>query len=446
MDDEKLIFCGNDKEYLSESLTKYSDESNGAAAFRIPSIIKSGNTLIAAINAQENGDDWGYIGIAVRTSDDGGESWSDIKFIARPPARKTKSYAKSYSCAFFINPCLSVAKNGDVILTAEFYPECKSPDNKTITDKKKIPYSMYNKKMYPLIYDRDGKFYLVGENGVVLDSKYNETDYRVTDWRGSLFKGDDYVGNIYLNGQWGEGDENSVTTFGAPLKSPKRNYVFMFRSTDNGKTWSDPVDVTMQFLMKDDGTSICVSSGNGLLASDGRTLMPLYVKDKESISIYSVDDGYDWHRMTQQPYACNSGEWQLAEAPDGIILGLGTQEKYGPTPLSISHDKGKHWVKGKPTDLYSPKCQKSVIAIGDNVLCSHPSGKNRSNGVITIGKFKKAKGQTVGIKWKNEIEVNRGFFGYSCLVQIDDEYLGILYESAPSSYILFKKYKISELI
>ncbi len=446
MTEEKLIFCGNNEQYLSPNLIKYSDESNGGTAFRIPSLIKAGDTLIAAIDKQTSGADWGFIELAVRTSDDAGETWSDIKTIATPPARETRITDECYASAFFIDPCMAVAPNGDVIMLVDFYPECKGLHKRRLLDKKKAPYSMYKNKMYPVIYDRDGRFYIITEDGIVLDNKYRETDYRVTDWKGSLYKGEEYVGNIYLNGKTGSNEAGAVTTFGAPLKAPKRNYIFMLRSTDNGKTWSDPVDVTKDFLIKDDGTFIGTAPGVGITTHDGRIIMPLYVDKKETVSIYSIDNGYTWHRMTRQPYACNIDEWQLVQAPDGVIFGLGRQKRFSKTPLSISHDNGKHWVKGKPSNLYAPKCQKSVINIGNYVFCSHASEKARANGVITVGRFKRSKGQTIGIEWLSEVEINKGFFAYSCLTQVDEEHIGVLYEAAPSSYILFKKYKIEELI
>lgn len=446
MDDKKVIFCGNNELFLQKDLIAQSNESNGGTAFRIPSLINTGSTLIAAIDKQSCGADWGFIELAVRISEDGGETWSDIKTIATPPARETRQTDECYASAFFIDPCMAMAPNGDVIMLVDFYPECKGLHNKRLLDRKKIPYSYHNKKMHPVIYDRDGNFYLVSENGTVIDNSYNETDMRVADWKGSLYRKDEYIGNIYLNGKTGKNESGGVITFGAPLKAPKRNYVFMLRSTDNGRTWSDPVDITGDFLTKADGTFIGVAPGVGLTTQDGRIIMPLYVDKKETISIYSVDNGETWHRMTQQPYSCNIDEWQAVQAPDGTVLGLGRQKRYGKTPLSISNDSGKHWIKAKPTALYAPKCQKSVISIGNYVFCSHPSEKKRENGVITVGRFNRVKGRTVGINWYSEVEINKGFFAYSCLAQTDDEHIGVLYEDQPSSYICFKKFKISDLI
>ncbi|MCC8073970.1 MAG: glycoside hydrolase [Clostridiales bacterium] len=445
MAEEKVIFCGNDPSFLSSELISQSNESNTGTAFRIPSLIKSGDTLIAVIDKQSCGSDWGYIEIAVRTSNDGGESWSDIKTIASPPAREIKADSECFKSAFFIDPCMAIAPNGDVIMIIDFWPECRGIHSRRLLDKKKLPYTLYEKQMRPALYDRDGKFYTIRNDGTVIDSKKNETSYKVTDWNGSLYHGDTYVGNIFLNGKTNK-NEDPLTTFGAPLKVPKRSYIYMLRSTDNGKTWSEPVDITNQILNKDDGVFLGVAPGVGLTTKDGRIVMPLYVDRKETVSIYSVDNGYTWHRMTKQPYSCNTDEWQLVQSPDGTLLGMGRQKRYGKTPLSVSTNDGKYWEKAGKTSLYAPKCQKSVISIGEHVFCSHASEKKRENGVITVGKFRKSKGKTIGIDWYNEVEINQGFFAYSCLVQIDDEYIGVLYEAQPSSYICFKKFKLSDLI
>lgn len=443
---EKLIFCGNDKNFLREELISQSDDTNGGTAFRIPSIIKSNDTLVAVIDKQSCGADWGYIELAVRRSTDGGETWSDIETIASPPARAIESDDECYKSAFFIDPCMAIAPNGDILLLVDFYPECKGLHKRSLLDKKKLAYSNYNGKTYPVIYDRDGNFYLVVENGVVLDSKHCETSYRVADWKGSLYKDDVYVGNIFLNGKTGEHTEDGLITFGAPLKAPKRNYLYLFRSSDDGKTWSDPVDITGQVLKASDGTFLGVAPGVGLTTSQGRVVMPLYVDRKETASIYSIDDGETWHRMASQPYSCNIDEWQMIQAPDNTVLGFGRQKRYGKTPVCISTDDGKRWHKTDKTKLFAPKCQKSVMSIGDYVFASHASEKTRSNGVISVGKFITLKGRTVGINWIKDVKINEGFFAYSCLCQIDDEHIGVLYEAEPSSYICFKKYKISELI
>lgn len=444
--DGKIIFCGSSEKFLKSDLIKYSDASNGGTAFRIPSLINASGTLIAAIDKQSCGADWGYIELAVRTSDDGGETWSDIKTIASPPARETRITDDCFASAFYIDPCMAVAPNGDVLMLADFYPECKGLHNRRLLDKKKPPYAMHGGKLCPALYDRDGAFYTVAKDGTVFDGSGSATPYCMKDSKGSLYKNNEYVGNIFLNGKTGKNEVGAETTFGAPLKAPKRNYIYMFKSSDNGKTWSGPVDVTSDFLIKSDGTFAGIAPGVGLTTQKGRVIIPLYVDRKETVAIHTADSGDTWSRSKRQPYSCNIDEWQLVQAPDGVILGFGRQKRYGKTPVSVSYDDGIHWQKGEKTKLYAPKCQKSVISIGDYVFCSHASEKKRENGVITVGKFCKKNGKTAGVSWYSQTPINEGFFAYSCLTQIDDDHIGVLYEAEPSSFICFKKYKISDLI
>ena len=51
MSGEKVIFCGNNPDFLDEKLTTLSDASNGGNAY------VDGNTLIAAVDRQSCGAD-----------------------------------------------------------------------------------------------------------------------------------------------------------------------------------------------------------------------------------------------------------------------------------------------------------------------------------------------------------------------------------------------------
>lgn len=439
-----VLFCGNNKEYLAEEFIKDSNESNGGTAFRIPSLVNANGTLVAAIDKAATGMDWGYIELAVRTSKDGGKTWSDIKTIASPPAREINSDRDNTKTAFFIDPCMAVAPNGDIVMVVTYFPECKGFHDRSLLDKKKLAYGNIDGKTYPLIYDRDGHFYYVTENGVILDSKKAKTQYTVKGL-GELYKDDEYVGNIYLNGATGRADiENTKTTFGAPLKAPKRSYVFMLKSSDNGETWSEPKDITGGVLQDCDGTFFAVAPGSGLTTSSGRIIMPLYTL-KGTVAIYSDDNGETWHRNARMPYTGNIDEWCAVELPDGEIHSYGRAKMFGKTPVAVSADKGVVWSKGKKIPVKAPKCQKNAIVIGNKVYVSHPSGKKREDGVISIGEFEYSKDNKFkGIKWlkKQDIKINEGFFAYSCMAKIDDHTIGILYEDQPGSHIIFETINI----
>ena len=445
MNTSQLLFCGNSANFLKEELTKHSNEANGGVAFRIPSIINANGTLIASIDRASSGADWGYIEIAVRRSEDGGKTWSDLEVIAAPPARETKASTDCYSSGFFIDSCMAIAPNGDVVMIVDFWPECKGIFKPHLLDKKKAPYAEINGKTLSVIYDKNDTPYYVNEDGSVLDKSKAVTDYKVKGL-GNLYKGDEYLGNIFLHGEAGIDEMGMGVTFGAPLTAPRRCYVYMLRSSDNGKTWSEPKDITGMFLKKSDGYFLGVAPGVGLTTRSGRIIMPLYVNRKSTVAVYSDDNGETWHRTDDQPYSKNIDEWQLIEADDNTLLGFGRQKKYTKTPVSISRNNGANWSKGKKTKIYAPRCQKSIITMRDYVLCAHASERKRANGMLSIGKFTKKNGVTSGVEWIAHKQINDGFFAYSCLVQIDGDTVGVMYESQPSSYIEFKTYKLSELL
>ena len=407
------------------------------SVYRIPSLVKAGKTLVAVCDRETNDNDYGYIELVCRTSEDGGKSWSDISLIKAPPAREISSDFESHKTAFFIDPCMTVADNGDIILLATFFPESKGiMDTKFL--EKKTAFAGFDGKLYPLIYDRDGNYYIVLDGGEVIDSSKAKTPYRV-EGLGELYKGEEYCGNIYLNGAMGKSDEAHKTTFGAPLKAPKRSYVFMFKSSDCGKSWSEGRDITRDILIESDGAFLGVAPGNALKTESGRLVFPLYTL-KNTVCIYSDDNGETWGRNKRNPYTDNIDEWCAVQAQSGDIYSFGRAKKPGKTPVSISKDNAISFIKDKSAPIKAPKCQKSAVSIGNKVFVSHPTGKIRANGVISIGEFlTDKKGNTKGIKWsKEEIAINEGFFAYSSLAVIDDNTLAVLYEDAPSAHIVFE--------
>lgn len=444
MSDTKTIFCGNNPQYLSEELVKQSNSSNGGVAFRIPSLVNANGTLVAAVDNAATGADWGYISVAVRTSEDGGKSWSDINTIVSPPARIVNSDINNIATAFYIDPCMSVASNGDIVMLVTFWPESKGLHNLKYLDKNKPAYASFNGNTYPIIYDKDGNFFYVLDDETVLDSNKAKTKYRVNFAEGELYKGDEYIGNIHLNGAIGKShDDNITTTHGAPLKSVRRSYIFMIKSSDNGKSWSKPVDITGSILNeKTDGPFLGVAPGSAPKTKDGRIIFPLYTL-KGSVCIYSDDNGETWRRGQWEHFTPNIDEWTLVEAPQGELLAFSRAKRYAKTPFAISYDNSITWIKEKKAPFKAPKCQKNALIIDDRIFVSHPSATKRANGVISTGKVIYKKDMFSKIKWdKESIKVNDGFFAYSCMAKIDDKTIGILYEDQPSSHIVFQKIKI----
>ena len=90
-----------------------------------PAVINADGTLVAAMCNTTAGKEWGYIEIVTQTSKDKGESWSEPVIAVQPPARAINGDINNTKSAFFLNPTLAVADNGDIIMLVTFFPESK---------------------------------------------------------------------------------------------------------------------------------------------------------------------------------------------------------------------------------------------------------------------------------------------------------------------------------
>ena len=214
----------------------------------------------------------------------------------------------------------------------------------------------------------------------------------------------------------------------------------MFKSSDQGLSWSEPKDITPLILSEEDEAFLGVSPGVAITSSTDRIIFPLY-SQKGTVCIYTDDNGESWMRNRRLLYTGNKGEWTIAEMPNLRLYAYGTDK--GKVPVTISSDRGISWVKGDKPKFKAPKCQKCAITVGNKLLVSHPNGKKRENGVISVGEFLFDKRERFkGIEWKNDIKINEGYFGYSCLAPIDENTVGVLYEAELSGKIVFEKISI----
>ncbi|MBE6817192.1 MAG: exo-alpha-sialidase [Ruminococcaceae bacterium] len=330
---------------------------------RVSLAANGSNLLAAAIRCSQNiesGSVWGYNEITTKRSTDGGKTWSEENVILTPPARKITAEADNTKSSFFQNPQL-LFSGGEYVLLFTFFPESMGAEEEQLLDKKKAAYTYFNNNTRPIIYDRDGNYYIIAENGKVLTSAKATTEYTVRDM-GELFSGEEYIGNIYLNGAMGKSDGVGKTTFGAPLKAPKRSYIMVMKSAD-GIRWSKPVDITSQILNDADGAVLITGEGNGTVTSEGKIIVPLY-SDKGALCIYSYDGGVTWSRNRHIPYMpTKDSALSLVQLPGGELLALGSK-------WCISHDKGITWMKEKAKA--TPSC---AVCRGDRLFLIIHSAK-----------------------------------------------------------------------
>lgn len=227
----------------------------------------------------------------------------------------------------------------------------------------------------------------------------------------------------------------------------------MSKSTDDGKTWSEPINVTEQ--VKDPSWYFLLQGpGRGITMSDGTLVFPIQYIGSDRIPnagiMYSKDSGKTWkihnHART------NTTEAQVAEVEPGVLMLNMRDNRGGSRAVYTTTDLGETWKEHESsrTALIEPVCMASLISVKakDNVLkkdiliFSNPnSTKNRNNMTIKVS-------LDDGKTWspEHQVLVDEGYgWGYSCLSMVDKETVGILYESSVA-HMTFQTVKLKDLV
>ena len=223
------------------------------------------------------------------------------------------------------------------------------------------------------------------------------------------------------------------------------------KSTDDGKTWSAPINIT-EMVKKPEWYFLLQGPGRGITMEDGTLVFPIQYIGKDRIPnagiMYSKDRGDTWtihnHART------NTTESQVAEVEPGVLMLNMRDNRGGSRAVYTTTDLGKTWTEHKSSRsaLIEPVCMASLISVKaeDNVLgkdlliFSNPNSTDqRNNMTIKIS-------TDGGLTWPYQILMDEGFgWGYSCLSMIDKETLGVLYESSVA-HMTFQAFKLKDIV
>ena len=227
----------------------------------------------------------------------------------------------------------------------------------------------------------------------------------------------------------------------------------MVKSTDDGKTWSEPINITEQVKLPE-WYFLLQGPGRGITMSDGTLVFPIQFIDKTRIPnagiMYSKDGGNTWkihnHART------NTTEAQVAEVEPGVLMLNMRDNRGGSRAVYTTTDLGKTWKEHESsrTALREPVCMASLISVKaeDNVLgkdiliFSNPNSTSQRKDITIKISF------DGGYTWseENQILLDEGYnWGYSCLTMVDKETIGILYESSVA-HMTFQSIKLKDII
>ena len=255
------------------------------------------------------------------------------------------------------------------------------------------------------------------------------------------------------NHQWR--DKGSQPGFGV-----KQTAQFLItKSTDNGKTWSKPLNIT-KMCKKEEWWLWAPAPGAGIMLKDGMLVFPTQGRDGTgkpfSNITYSKDHGDTW--VTSNPATAESTTENMAvELSDGSVM-LNMRANANRTDTSSTNGRaiattanlGKNWTI-HPTShnaLQEPTCMASIIRHdytkkGEKksmLIFCNPDSKIARN-YISL-KISKDDGKT----WEKKMMLDewKGR-GYSCITSIDEETIGVLYESSQAD-LVFQAIKLKDLL
>ena len=444
---------------------------DGINTYRIPALLKTDKgTLIAGADERRlQFSDWGDIGMVVRRSQDGGETWGDritISNLRDNPDAKDKTAPSPLNIDMVLVQDPTTKR---IFSVYDMFPEGKAVFGMPAKPEK--AYERIGDKTYQILYKTGEKgYYTIRENGEVYNSKNQKTDYHVVvnpkklgySDKGDLYKGKDLIGNVYF----AQSTKN-------PFRVANTSYLWMSYSDDDGKTWSAPKDITpgirqdwMKFLGTGPGTGIVLRTG----AHKGRILVPAYTTNnishlggsQSSRLIYSDDHGVTWHAgeapndnrhvgnsVIHSSNMNNSG----AQNTESTVLQLNNGDVKlfmrgltGDLQVATSKDGGVTWektIKRYPEvkDAYVQMSAIHTMHDGkEYIILSNAAGpgRERKDGLVHLARVEK-NGE---LTWLKHNLIQGGEFAYNSLQDLGGGEYGILYEHSENSqnrYTIFYK-------
>lgn len=414
-------------------------------AFRIPSMLVTDHNVILAvadIRYGNSNDSPNNIDTGIRTSNDGGVTWSDPRLILNFLDYPNKPTSQITDSASFIDPVMVKGDNNRVFLFVDVIKGGFGQGNAIASS----GFADVGGQRRLRLQDAAGSQYTVGADQIVYDSSNAATSYSIGK-QFALLKDGNEISNIFYSK--------------SPLTVLNTTYVCMTYSDDDGQTWSDP---KVMDLKTEDMKFFGVAPGVGIQMQNGshagRIMVPMYYTSslhttEYACVVYSDDNGETWIRGGSPNDNRIGGaqklhESQIVEMPDGQLKMYA--RSLSKASVATSFDGGETWDSTVELDSTlvmssSSGCQLSIINYSKPiqgkpaVIFCNPAATTRSNGTIRVGLIEEngtyENGRTkYRINWISSKVIRSGEFAYSCLTELPNSNLACLYEENNTRFTL----------
>ncbi|MEU1007670.1 sialidase family protein [Streptomyces sp. NPDC005890] len=253
------------------------------------------------------------------------------------------------------------------------------------------------------------------------------------------------TGRVWLAETYNTGRADSASCSVPCHRTPHLQY-----SDDDGRTWSEPRDLSPEIRPADWNSWYATGPVHGIQLTRGRYAGRLVfgvnaetwngsrVTTNRAALIVSDDHGGHWRigATDTWPVAADGtfrqkpSELTLAERGDGSVLVSGREQDgtdLGHRTQAVSRDGGTSFTapfRDQP-DLYTPQVQGSLLRLGDRLLLACPGDPDRRRTMMIRSSYDGAR------TWDS---VDRGtvvttdWSGYSDLVRVGSGTVGLMYE------------------
>ncbi|TMR28825.1 sialidase family protein, partial [Actinomadura geliboluensis] len=237
-------------------------------------------------------------------------------------------------------------------------------------------------------------------------------------------------------GYWGStaGDTSATST--------TNTHIRYITSTDDGATWSAPVDLNPH-VRKPTWAGMFASSGHGVQLASGRLVQPIVYRDASgdhASNIYSDDHGATWHNGTtagtgvNESKAVQRGTGRVAQ---NMRSNAGGDRWYATAP-DVTSPFGTSWNSG----LIDPGCNGDEISylrpapgnpsLTNTALHSNNAATSRTDLTVRVSRDD-------GATWPHQALIKPGAAGYSTMAVLADGSIGTLYEMGDTGGIVFTR-------
>ena len=223
-------------------------------------------------------------------------------------------------------------------------------------------------------------------------------------------------------------------------------YLKYVTSLDNGRTWSQPVDITNQISKPEWKNDFkFITSGRGFQTSNG-TLLHCLVNLQHGTYVFgSNDHGKTWF-ITESPLSVGD-ESKIVELNDGSWLVNSRANNKGIRYSHISKNQGKSWTTKPEITLVDPGCNASLVKYdygkyinSDLLLLSNINNQSKREKIVIRHSL------NGGETWSEPKIIYAGSAAYSSMTVLSNGEIGLLFEMDNYSMNVFTKFSLDWLM